>query len=34
MVFYRLDDDHIVRLLAQGRAHVEETRGARLGSLT
>ncbi len=34
MVFYRLDDDHIVRLLAQGRAHVEETGGARLGSLT
>jgi ArsR family transcriptional regulator, lead/cadmium/zinc/bismuth-responsive transcriptional repressor len=29
MVFYRLDDDHIVRLLAQGRAHVEETDGAR-----
>ena len=29
MVFYRLDDDHIVRLLAQGRAHVEETGGAR-----
>ena len=24
MVFYRLDDDHIVRLLAQGREHVEE----------
>jgi ArsR family transcriptional regulator len=24
MVFYRLDDEHIVRLLAQGRAHVEE----------
>ena len=34
MVFYRLDDDHIVRLLSQGRAHVEETGGARLGSLT
>ena len=34
MVFYRLDDDHIVRLLAQGRAHVEETGGARPGSLT
>ena len=29
MVFYRLDDDHIVRLLAQGRAHVEEPGGAR-----
>jgi DNA-binding transcriptional ArsR family regulator len=29
MVFYRLDDDHIVRLLAQGRAHVEEAGGAR-----
>jgi DNA-binding transcriptional ArsR family regulator len=25
MVFYRLDDDHIVRLLAQGREHIEET---------
>jgi DNA-binding transcriptional ArsR family regulator len=24
MVFYRLDDDHIVRLLAQGREHAEE----------
>jgi ArsR family transcriptional regulator, lead/cadmium/zinc/bismuth-responsive transcriptional repressor len=24
MVFYRLDDDHIVGLLGQGRAHVEE----------
>lgn len=24
MVFYRLDDDHIVRLLAQGREHIEE----------
>ena len=29
MVFYRLDDDHIVRLLAQGRAHVEEAGHAR-----
>lgn len=29
MVFYRLDDDHIVRLLAQGRAHVEEAGGTR-----
>jgi ArsR family transcriptional regulator, lead/cadmium/zinc/bismuth-responsive transcriptional repressor len=29
MVFYRLDDDHIVRLLAQGRAHVEEAGGGR-----
>jgi ArsR family transcriptional regulator, lead/cadmium/zinc/bismuth-responsive transcriptional repressor len=24
MVFYRLDDDHIARLLAQGREHAEE----------
>jgi ArsR family transcriptional regulator, lead/cadmium/zinc/bismuth-responsive transcriptional repressor len=24
MVFYHLDDDHIVRLLAQGREHAEE----------
>jgi DNA-binding transcriptional ArsR family regulator len=24
MVFYRLDDDHIVKLLAQGREHAEE----------
>ena len=24
MVFYRLDDEHIVRLLAQGREHAEE----------
>jgi ArsR family transcriptional regulator, lead/cadmium/zinc/bismuth-responsive transcriptional repressor len=24
MVFYRLDDDHIVRLLVQGREHAEE----------
>jgi ArsR family transcriptional regulator, lead/cadmium/zinc/bismuth-responsive transcriptional repressor len=24
MVFYRLDDDHIVGLLAQGREHAEE----------
>jgi len=24
MVFYRLDDDHIVRLLQQGREHIEE----------
>lgn len=30
MVFYRLDDDHIVRLLAQGREHAEEG-GARAG---
>jgi ArsR family transcriptional regulator, lead/cadmium/zinc/bismuth-responsive transcriptional repressor len=31
MVFYRLDDDHIVRLLAQGREHAEEgaSRAAR-----
>ena len=29
MVFYRLDDDHVVRLLAQGRAHVEEAGAAR-----
>jgi DNA-binding transcriptional ArsR family regulator len=28
MVFYRLDDDHIVRLLTQGREHAEEA-GAR-----
>ena len=28
MVFYRLDDHHIERLLAQGRAHVEEPGGA------
>ena len=28
MVFYRLDDDHIVRLLMQGREHAEEA-GAR-----
>jgi DNA-binding transcriptional ArsR family regulator len=30
MVFYRLDDDHIVRLLGQGREHAEEG-AARLG---
>jgi ArsR family transcriptional regulator, lead/cadmium/zinc/bismuth-responsive transcriptional repressor len=30
MVFYRLDDDHIVRLLAQGREHAEEG-ASRLG---
>jgi ArsR family transcriptional regulator, lead/cadmium/zinc/bismuth-responsive transcriptional repressor len=29
MVFYRLDDDHVVRLLAQARAHVEEAGAAR-----
>jgi DNA-binding transcriptional ArsR family regulator len=29
MVFYRLDDDHITRLLAQGREHVEEAGVAR-----
>jgi ArsR family transcriptional regulator, lead/cadmium/zinc/bismuth-responsive transcriptional repressor len=28
MVFYRLDDDHIVRLLTQGREHVEEAGAA------
>jgi ArsR family transcriptional regulator, lead/cadmium/zinc/bismuth-responsive transcriptional repressor len=28
MVFYRLDDDHIVRLLTQGREHVEEADAA------
>jgi DNA-binding transcriptional ArsR family regulator len=30
MVFYRLDDEHIVRLLAQGREHAEEG-ASRLG---
>jgi len=29
MVFYALDDHHIVRLFAQGLEHVEEGRGAR-----
>jgi hypothetical protein len=31
MVHYRLDDDHVVRLLAQGLDHVTEARarGAR-----
>jgi DNA-binding transcriptional ArsR family regulator len=24
MIFYALDDDHITRLLAQGREHVQE----------
>jgi ArsR family transcriptional regulator, lead/cadmium/zinc/bismuth-responsive transcriptional repressor len=31
MVFYRLDDNHIVRLLDQGRAHIEEARGLEGG---
>jgi DNA-binding transcriptional ArsR family regulator len=31
MVFYRLDDDHIVRLLAQGREHAEEAAAGRAG---
>ena len=29
MVYYRLDDDHIVRLLAQGLEHVSEPRRLR-----
>ena len=29
MMYYRLDDDHIVKLLAQGVAHVAEAAGRR-----
>ena len=32
MVFYALDDQHIVRLFAQGLEHVEEGRGASRGA--
>ena len=31
MVFYRLDDEHIARLLAQGREHAEEAGAGRSG---
>jgi DNA-binding transcriptional ArsR family regulator len=31
MAFYRLDDEHIARLLAQGREHAEEAGAGRSG---